>query len=213
MCFDSLWPVQDPRGVKSAFQLAKNVSTQSVFRNLISDRPPSDLPNIMIGAIKHDDFGLLELLVHGGANSNGTDADGKTPLSVASELGRANAVALLLQNGADCDLKDSDGKTAAELASTVDVKALLNMYHKQGASDKAKEDVRQELIARLHAAAKEIGFDMEQDSGMGEGHSDKYDASELEMGLPPDAGAVVDHCKHSESREGGGRDGTVMSNN
>ena len=34
-----------------------------------------------------------------------------------------------------------------------------------GASDKAKDDVRQQLIARLHAAAKEIGFDMEQVSG------------------------------------------------
>ena len=91
-----------------------------MFRILISDRPPSDLSKIMIGAITHDDFGLLQVLVHGGANINGADADGKTPLSVASKLGRANAVALLLQNGADCDLKDTDGKTADELASTAD---------------------------------------------------------------------------------------------
>ena len=89
---------------KSAFQLAKISSTQLVFRILISDRPPSDLSKIMIGAIKHDDFGLLEMLVQGGANINCTDDDGNTPLSMASELGRVNAVALLLQNGTDTRL-------------------------------------------------------------------------------------------------------------
>lgn len=47
---------------------------------------------------------------------NAQDADGKTPLHLASETGQADIVAYLVQQNANREVKDNDGRTPYFLA-------------------------------------------------------------------------------------------------
>ena len=56
-------------------------------------------------------------LLGNGASLNGKDADGETPLHVASKEGEAATVQLLLLKGTDQHVLNTDGKTPFNLAN------------------------------------------------------------------------------------------------
>ncbi len=59
----------------------------------------------------------VRALLDGGADVNGTDALGQTPLLAASYTGQAAMVRLLLENGADRNAQNFEGKGALQLAT------------------------------------------------------------------------------------------------
>jgi ankyrin repeat protein len=60
----------------------------------------------------------LHKLILAGAEPNATNADGETPLIIASELGKARVVEALLVKGADVNKKSAAGMTALRWAVT-----------------------------------------------------------------------------------------------
>jgi hypothetical protein len=64
-----------------------------------------------------DDLGLMCTLLNMGADVNCKDANGKTPLIIASKRGHLDIVKKLLEKGADVNCKDANGKTPLIIAS------------------------------------------------------------------------------------------------
>ncbi len=62
-------------------------------------------------AVQRGDIDQIERHIHWGANINGPNIDGQTPLHVAAAKGRLVVVKLLLKHNADIDAKDSNGRT------------------------------------------------------------------------------------------------------
>ncbi|HVK05686.1 MAG TPA: ankyrin repeat domain-containing protein [Armatimonadaceae bacterium] len=61
---------------------------------------------------------LMRLLIEKGADVNGRNAEGITPLMYSALAGRAELAALLVEKGADVNAKDTNGLTALDWAET-----------------------------------------------------------------------------------------------
>ena len=68
-------------------------------------------------AARFGDTVSVGLLLAHGADPNGKDALGVTPLHYAAMRGRDEAVRMLLASGADPDARDQWGRTPAQLAA------------------------------------------------------------------------------------------------
>jgi ankyrin repeat protein len=68
---------------------------------------------------------LVRLLLDSGADVNGGEANGFTPLHAAAENGDLKLARELLARGADPRRRTSDGKVAADLAADDELRALL----------------------------------------------------------------------------------------
>ncbi|KAL1607170.1 hypothetical protein SLS59_002874 [Nothophoma quercina] len=110
----------------------------------LNNRPSlSDLRPTEMGGIKLDpttQAGLLRIaidnrdpdtastLIHYGADANGSDGDGVTPLFAATQAASVDCARVLLKNGADANFKDNEGTTAlfkAIQAGRTDIMAAL----------------------------------------------------------------------------------------
>lgn len=69
---------------------------------------------------------LARLLLDAGADVNGHEEGGGTPLHAAAANGDEELVALLLERGADRELVDREGKRPADLAATDEIRRLLS---------------------------------------------------------------------------------------
>lgn len=70
----------------------------------------------LLHAIHKAQRGATAVLLEGGANPNGTDTRGTTPLMMAAGYGYTDIVKILLAHGANPRLATSDGITALDLA-------------------------------------------------------------------------------------------------
>ncbi len=70
----------------------------------------------------------LKKLLTAGADVNAADNDGYTPLIMAVEMGRDDAVKLLLQFGADIEICGPSGRSVHEIATQLSTKKLLENH-------------------------------------------------------------------------------------
>ena len=79
-------------------------------------------------AIDNRDPDTTSILLQYGADANGSDGDGLTPLFAATQAASVDCAQVLLKNGADANFKDNEGTTAlfkAIQAGRVDIIAAL----------------------------------------------------------------------------------------
>lgn len=70
----------------------------------------------LIEATGNDNVDATRLLIQHGANINGQDSLGKTPLHYAAGRGSINTIRQLVKLGADKNITDKAGKTAFDIA-------------------------------------------------------------------------------------------------
>ncbi|KAJ4982927.1 ankyrin repeat domain containing protein [Stagonosporopsis vannaccii] len=89
---------------------------------------PTTQASLLRIAIDNRDPDTAGILIHYGADANGCDGDGLTPLFAATQAAAVDCARVLLKNGADANFKDNDGTTAlfkAIQAGQTDVMAAL----------------------------------------------------------------------------------------
>lgn len=81
-----------------------NVLIECVHAGLCTQQPEADT------------VAMLQLFLEKGADVNGVDTLGNSPLHWASQFGMADTARFLLSKGADATLKNGDGKTPQQLS-------------------------------------------------------------------------------------------------
>ena len=81
---------------------------------------------------------IVELLIQGGADLDGTDSRGNTPLHRAAENGHEAVARLLIDKGADVKAQNKDGSTALIWASRNGHEAVARLLIDKGADVKAQ---------------------------------------------------------------------------
>ncbi|MFC7418443.1 ankyrin repeat domain-containing protein [Iodobacter arcticus] len=85
----------------------------------------SSLDTPLQTAVYRNNTEFIKSLIKHGADVNFPDCDGETPLVLASELGRKEAIIELLRAGASKERKDKHGKTAVNYAKNNEITNLL----------------------------------------------------------------------------------------
>jgi len=89
-------------------------------------------------AAESGDVGLAAKLLKEGADPNGGDVFGRTPLHLAAEGGHLEVVELLLQHGADPSFQDEDGNAALHLAALRGWRDVAYVLLRHGADPNAR---------------------------------------------------------------------------
>ena len=90
----------------------------------------------LFAAAASGDTKALQNLLGSGANVNGRDAYGRTPLHVATFQKKREAIALLAKAGADLGAKENDRYDAVTIAAVADDVETLRLLLRLGASAK-----------------------------------------------------------------------------
>ncbi len=96
----------------------------------------------LIAAASTGELDVLRLLLDSGADVNGQDAQGSSPLSAACFGGHRDAVDLLLEHKADVNLADKSGATALMAATQGGYRDLAECLLKNGAAVDARTKIR-----------------------------------------------------------------------
>jgi hypothetical protein len=125
----------------------------SVQPTINPPRPPRPPSLDLVLAVCNGDIAAVQTLLDKGANPNGVDEDGDTPLSEAVRWGHRNIVQLLISEGADHNARNSDGETAMEIAvikgDTEMVRLLQNAAKEPIKKPKPPVDVNDPHLAPL----------------------------------------------------------------
>lgn len=90
--------------------------------------------------IKNGKFIKVSKMVGNGADLTVTDADGKTPLILAAELGKYAMISIFLEKNAEINAKDSSGKTALMYACENGHSKVVQVLINKGKADKSLTD-------------------------------------------------------------------------
>lgn len=116
--FDALGN-NNPEAVRAA--LAEGADPNAVFEPYDESLPligpfGDSLPlTALHEAVRTGDLDGIEILLDAGAEIDGLDGSGRTPLIRAASLQNERAVRLLVRRGANRDIKNKDGKTAFDI--------------------------------------------------------------------------------------------------
>jgi ankyrin repeat protein len=108
------------------------------------------LVSILIAAAKSGNLTAIQLAMEKGAEINGADIDGKTPLMWAAYTGQYSAVTALLAAGADMQARDKMGWTALHAAAWARRAPVVSLLLENGAAADAKD--LDDRTALMHAA-------------------------------------------------------------
>jgi ankyrin repeat protein len=95
----------------------------------------NDLDEKLIKASSNGQLNIVNEAIAAGANINGSDNYGNTPLIEAARWGRTQAVVLLLKNGADKKQINSKGATAAKVAADEGYDNIVDIIKKFDAKE------------------------------------------------------------------------------
>lgn len=84
--------------------------------NIHDTRKDHGKHNALHNASIYDNAAVIPFLIQAGLDVNSPDSVGLTPLMLAAQNGRLNAVKTLLAEGADASIRNHQGKTAADYA-------------------------------------------------------------------------------------------------
>jgi len=84
--------------------------------------------------INNEDTTAFSQLVTLGYDIDDSDADGYTPLMIASSLGKAQFVQFLIDNGADVNRRSYNGETAMHRAAITGNNEIVNILFEAGAN-------------------------------------------------------------------------------
>lgn len=88
-----------------------------------------------------------------GADLNGRDYRGRTPLHIAAEHGNCTAVDVLIQEGADPNLRDRDGRSAIDVAARTEAGHHTLLYMVTSATPETLNHRDANGMTALHWAA------------------------------------------------------------
>ena len=92
----------------------------------------------LVKAVEDNDLALAKGSLNNGANINyKITEDGRTPLHIATILGRIEMAAMLLEKNPDINIKDDDGCTPLHLAAGKGFYDITKLLLKHGADPKA----------------------------------------------------------------------------
>jgi len=112
--FERDWPALMRRGTEAEIRNAVTVLENSSFPE---DSDMTLAGSLHYAALWNRDPGVMTVLVEAGADVNGRDELGRTPLMAAARNNTPAVCAELFRLGADPGLKDINGQTAAHLAA------------------------------------------------------------------------------------------------
>lgn len=107
-------------------------------------------PSDLVAAIKAKDGARVSSLLHSGADFNGRDANGMTPLHYASNAGDLTADVLLIAAGADVNAKDFSGRTPLHAAASSGRADIAKLLLAKGSAANARDRAG---LTPLHQAA------------------------------------------------------------
>lgn len=159
--------VKDSEGW-SALSIAAFNGHADVVSLLSSQASPTALDNALLVASFNGDDEVISRLLGAGANINARSPASMTPLMIAAEGGKLEAVRTLLQNQANPYSETNDGRTAAMLAESKgfeDVQLLIMSPGQWGSSPESEEVLREMAEAQkalIAEAAVEETFTKEE---------------------------------------------------
>jgi hypothetical protein len=106
-----LRPFWNPR--ESAVQVSEEATKEKPYKNQY------EADEALLAASAKGDLVGIEGSLHGGANINARDEEGRTPIMLAILKRQFQAVQLLVGRGADVNLRNRDGMTALQIASSL----------------------------------------------------------------------------------------------
>ncbi len=135
----------------SALSLAAYNGHSEVVSLLSGQASSEALDDALLVASFSGGAGVISILLGQGANINARSPESKTPLMIASERGKTDAVRILLQNMANPYSEDNSGATAANLAERAgfeEAKTLILSPDQWGVTEESQEVLKEMALAQ-----------------------------------------------------------------
>lgn len=115
-------------------------SVRASIEGAASGATPEELASALLTAAMIGHIAAVTVLLDQGADVNGADGSGRTPLLEATFGGHFDAVDLLVKRGAEVNAKDKDGWTALMEAASKGRTEIVRLLLARGADPKAASD-------------------------------------------------------------------------
>lgn len=188
----------------SALSIAAYNGHADVVSLLSSQSSPAALDNALLVASFNGSDTVISRLLGAGADINTRSPASMTPLMIAAESGKTEAVRMLLQNQANPYSETNDGKTAAVFAEEngfAEVKELI-MSPREWGSTPESEEVLREMAAAQSAmingtAVEEV---LEENPGFNESASDSETSERQSMAEYANASTTIEAARPNAAR-------------